>query len=490
MYKCKNCGTEFDTKFCPNCGTPAPSDVCPECGTALSPNAKFCPNCGRALGENSGEKAKANEQTTKVIYITEKREKGSSSALVKFCSLLPYAITPMFAVFSALMFLLLLGSVSSVFGLGTGSVYSYVSSSGELSGMFGDGSGSKTVINTCITLVVFATLGGVLAIFAALFRFCVPLRVKEIANTRVYIHLERCIFVIYLIDFVLACILCGVVNDPLTSPGAAPICIMVFTLLFGLCYVGIVIMQMKMMKFFPTAAAELEKREQARRALLTPPVEPEHLEKPSKPKYSGECSDELKRKITIHVRSRRMFSVYSVLSIMLIILLYVMIGSFIGGAGSYIPFLVYGGLMLICGLLCYKYYVRKEKPLDWQKKSVWNYAIMYCIVSASTVALILIWTVVLGGVFSNILNTISIMVSIAIYAIVFYSIAVAYQMKGKKLSLEVFGLKHPKLLPGVKEQNEAYRAQKKAYVAARKENKKAWHKYRIDCAYYEEGIKR
>ena len=53
MYKCKNCGTEFDSKFCPNCGTAVDIKICPNCGTEF--DSKFCPNCGASATPNATE---------------------------------------------------------------------------------------------------------------------------------------------------------------------------------------------------------------------------------------------------------------------------------------------------------------------------------------------------------------------------------------------------------------------------------------------------
>lgn len=46
MYKCKNCGAEVDGAFCPACGTKRDDDVCPVCGTPRENMAGFCSKCG------------------------------------------------------------------------------------------------------------------------------------------------------------------------------------------------------------------------------------------------------------------------------------------------------------------------------------------------------------------------------------------------------------------------------------------------------------
>ncbi|MDE6104402.1 MAG: zinc ribbon domain-containing protein [Clostridia bacterium] len=50
MYKCKNCGTEFESKFCPNCGSIRQEEThCPNCGSSLKEKTKFCPDCGHII---------------------------------------------------------------------------------------------------------------------------------------------------------------------------------------------------------------------------------------------------------------------------------------------------------------------------------------------------------------------------------------------------------------------------------------------------------
>lgn len=503
MYKCQNCGTEFDTKFCPNCGTPAPADVCPYCGALLSPNAKFCPDCGKALGGSGGAKSPspANSAGGSYKYVTAVR---TSSPLVKFCSFLPYAATAMFIVFSAILFLIFLGPVSTTLGMGTGSVYNYVAPHDELSDFsnsFVEAAGGDTVTNICVALVVFAAIGGAWAVLTALFRFCIPLRVKKMGKRRAYVHLQRCIFVIYSADFVLACILCSVVGSPLSSPGAAPVCVLVFSLFFALCHAAVAVMQFKLKKFFPAAAAELEKREKERRAYLTKPVEPQrlYLPAPVAPKYEGECPEKLKKKILAHVKWRRVFSVFSALmmlcfSICLFALLYVGVRN--SDAIDFLfLFAVSFIIALIIALLICNRYVQKEKPnFDWRKRGVWSNAAMYCTISVSSFIIILSSSLFVAALatgdeaieFSYFIPFFIAAGFIAVY----YSVAATLQKRGEKFSLEVFGVKQPELLPRMKEARKAYSAQRMEYFAAQKENRRAWRNYRMDCAYYEEGIKR
>ncbi len=86
MNKCKNCGTEFDSKFCPNCGLPAKS-VCKKCGAEF--DGKFCPNCGASVNADAETaaavaSATAVKEPAKEEYVESElekqiREKGISS---------------------------------------------------------------------------------------------------------------------------------------------------------------------------------------------------------------------------------------------------------------------------------------------------------------------------------------------------------------------------------------------------------------------------
>lgn len=52
MYKCANCGSEFDGKFCPECGTRRVEDLyCPDCGAKVAAGARFCAECGYSFAQ-------------------------------------------------------------------------------------------------------------------------------------------------------------------------------------------------------------------------------------------------------------------------------------------------------------------------------------------------------------------------------------------------------------------------------------------------------
>lgn len=52
MYKCTNCGSEFDGKFCPECGTKRVDElICPDCGAKATAGARFCAECGHSFAQ-------------------------------------------------------------------------------------------------------------------------------------------------------------------------------------------------------------------------------------------------------------------------------------------------------------------------------------------------------------------------------------------------------------------------------------------------------
>lgn len=513
MHKCETCGTEFESKFCPNCGAPAPLEVCPECGAALSPHNKFCPECGRRVDGAQRPQAPSGTDERNVL----KRAQSAPPLLVKLCSLLPYLTATLFALFSVLLFLMFLGSASTLGGFGTGSVYQTMA--------FGD-----TTANLCIACVVSAVLGAVLAGCALVFRFYVPLRVKKIGRVRAVTCLEGGIFAFYFIDFLLGCILCGTVNNGLTAPGAGAVCVLVFALLFGLCSLGGLLVKKFLPKLLPAAAAELEKKAIERRAPLTPPAKPERKapekpEPPEKPQYRGaECSADLKAKIVKHVKAKKLLMVFS--GIVFVLLEIVCIFSWSGcqygdDAFVHVPeemeadWLLYtitvggfGGafLTIVLGGIFGAMYRKKRVPdFAWQSKRAWSDKAMLWTVSGFCIALFvtctilsLLWPPIYedhSDNFAKIMIVICTFPFAVSYGIVVYSVAGGLVRSGKKLSLSVYGVKHPWLnreyladTDAYSVQNKVYRTQKNGYRAARREHQRIWREYRKRLAYFEEGI--
>ncbi len=514
MHNCQNCGKAFEGNFCPECGTPVPPEVCPGCGAALSPENKFCPECGRKSDAPQQPRIHSGSEITEKPK-KEKNAQGASPALVKACSLLPYAAATFFALFSFMMYLMCWGQVSTVMGMGTGSIYDYLSMGGSEQGELIQAIIGRTA-DVCTALVVFTVLGAVLAVCALAFRLYTPLRVKKLGRMRICTWLEGVILAFYFTDFLLGCILCGSVSDEITSPGAGTVCILVFALFFGLCSAGAVILQKFLPKFSPAVSAELQRKKAERRAAMEPPVKPEkqELRKPQKPQYRGaECSDELKEKIVKHVKAKNLLMVFSGIVFVLCVSIYLDVwcvfnqdeSIFVKNTGIFMEIFIRIAppLMIILGGIFGALYRKKRVPgFAWQNTRAWSNKAMLWTVSGFCIALFLCGAIIIGDLITNDPNHFShsfrvilfvYFIPIAlIYCITVFSVAGAIVRSGKKLSLAVYGAKYPWLNRELQEQyladSEAYLLQEKEYLAKRQEQQAAWHEYRKRLAYYEEGI--
>ncbi|MDE7162639.1 MAG: leucine-rich repeat protein, partial [Clostridia bacterium] len=106
MYKCKNCGQEFEGKFCPNCGAGVSEHkTCPSCGAILASNAKFCNQCGFSFNSNApantgvGTAAavkKPNILTNALAWIKAHLKIVVPSAVVLFVAIIMLSLIPTF----------------------------------------------------------------------------------------------------------------------------------------------------------------------------------------------------------------------------------------------------------------------------------------------------------------------------------------------------------------------------------------------------------
>ncbi len=550
MHKCRNCGTEFDSKFCPECGTPAPPDFCPNCGTSLLRGHKFCPNCGTSVGAFPPKPAREPDPIEQKPAPAPKKPRSTVSPVaMKVCTLLPYAPSLLFALFSVLLFLMLLGSAATTFGIGLESIYGFAS----LAGMASDGNaalaaegetgfeGMALAVGLCIGLIVCAVLGIILAAAAVAFRCYVPLRVKKIRKVRICTLFEAGICIFYFIDFLLSCILCGAVSDPVTSPGSGTVCVLVFSLLFGLCTAAAIILQKFLVRIFPIEMAEIERVKAEYRAETEPPVPPE--KELVKPQYNfKECPAELQMKIEKNARARNLIIIFSVIIFMLLrCLRYCLFPSFetlfrlpesVGemlGMGYFTPTQIlpsswlmwpatlFGGpenfeyltyylwglwgiyvlLTIILGSIFGKKYYRKPHSpnFNWRSKKAWSRKW-----SLWTVAFVFVfiyhfffcYETIFYGAFAHYGSEPDFGDINAIYAYIYTALCFAYMIafmvlarkntrKRKNLSLAICGANFPWKIPALKEQ---YFADEQRYIAERR----VWKAYCRALAYYEEGI--
>ncbi len=301
--KCSKCGHEFEGKFCPNCGEPVG-------GAPKSSNPSSAP-----------------ESRAKVPPI-----------IGKLYAFMPKIFSIIFAVFAVLMLVCFAGPVTKSelaeeFGGASDSVYSYVSGGEEESADsweeefalsadddfdFGE-EGGASMQGICAALVAFGALAVVVAAIGLAFALYVPLTAKKIKVGDRAFKLKS-IFdiasvVLLFVIFVLGCILCANAGDEfgLSEPGAAPICIIFFSLLFGLL-MGVSFFGRKLISLIWTnAPVEYEAARAAERASLVEQLEPLMVEKPQKPQKSKaptykdiavEESEEEKKKIVKHIKRR------------------------------------------------------------------------------------------------------------------------------------------------------------------------------------------
>lgn len=519
MYKCENCGTEFESKFCPNCGAPAPRGVCPDCGATLSPTDNFCPECGKPLSVRPSRPADVPVNVS-----------GESPILQKLYSLLPFAVPALFALFSVLLFAMFSGPIAASMGEGLGNLYkslpSHAAAEDDLfGGSMTEMAFGSTAVNCCVALIVFAALGLAFAVGAIVFRYCLPLRMKYFGVMRICSYFDGGILAFYFTDFLLGCILCGAVKDEITAPGAGPVCVLVFALLFFLFTLGIFLAEKLLPKFFPGIVVKKDLSQAGDPPI--PPVPPERkkLVKPNplSDKYPpAECSEELRMKIQKHMKSKKLFTVFTAIlsSFVFIVFLWdfmLLFGdSFMSGMSGdsdiivvliFIPFLigVYGLLIIILGGIRGSSYAKKNIPdFDWRERRTWDNTRMFRMAAWCSVALFLVDLVYLliaectvDWLPDEILLCWSacILLPLLLYAGILFIAAAALRRKGKKLSKAVYGVGHPNDIPAVREELQVYREQLNTYrcekaqaARARREYRRQLNEYRRDLAYYNEGL--
>lgn len=268
---------------------------------------------------------------------------------LKLYAFMPKLLPILFAVFAVLMMICYAGAIESSelleeLGGTSDSVYSVLSTKLEQnldddteSGwedlaedeFFGEAEemtdGASTTKNIAAALVAFGALSLAVAALGLAFSLYVPLRSKAIKigdrKLKVTRILDIAELTLLFAIFLLGCILCGNAGDELglSKPGAAPICIIFFSLFFGSLMVATLFGRKIISFIWGGAKQEFELNEQAVRASLTAPTAPEAVAKPQKPEKPGkprkpsikECkelaavdTEEDKVKIVKHIKRR------------------------------------------------------------------------------------------------------------------------------------------------------------------------------------------
>ena len=183
MYKCANCGSEFDGKFCPECGTKRVEDLyCPDCGAKVAAGARFCAECGYSFAQpvkpapanaepvvKSEPAPAADDRSERPAQ--KKRSGNPIAAIAKVYKALRFTPLIMAGLFAVSLFLFYLAPIAEVPELamlgedsGLGSVYSVIE---ELKGI-------------SIALIIFAAIAVIFVLVAVKFTFGASKRDMEV----------------------------------------------------------------------------------------------------------------------------------------------------------------------------------------------------------------------------------------------------------------------------------------------------------------------
>ena len=257
MHKCWKCDTEYEGNFCPECGAKWEEEKkCPNCGKTLAGGVKFCSDCGYSFVSAPPASPKSVPTASPVTEGTKK--------LYAFVSIFPAAL---FALLSVVLMLLFLAPVAVMPGgelLGQtipsesyGNVY-------EISNF--DGS---SLTGSLTTLIIFAACALFLTAVIILTALFIKARYKRVTIFGKRIFLRNVFagigYALFFLLFLIACILLGQISNEdggfgIFTAGAAPILILVFTLIGCLVALGCVIAGALLRKAYPALVAETENR--------------------------------------------------------------------------------------------------------------------------------------------------------------------------------------------------------------------------------------
>ena len=245
MYKCANCGTEFESKFCPECGTPAPKNgkhKCANCGTEFE--SKFCPECGTPAGQSKAPAPRVEQATpappsppaapTANVWNMPSRAGETAYGILTH---VPAVLLMLFGILMPLLFIAPV--VKSLFLIGNNSLYgaAYLGTLPTMSG-----------VRISMLTVGFLTLA--VGIATAVLKFATPLKNKYIIlGDKPYFWHELTAYSslpLYFVMFILACVTMSKISSAdkalggfgLIKAGAEPVTVLVFSLLWLLFAAG------------------------------------------------------------------------------------------------------------------------------------------------------------------------------------------------------------------------------------------------------------
>lgn len=307
MYKCTNCGNEFDGKFCPECGTKRVEQlICPDCGAKATAGVRFCAECGYSFAQpvkpapaNAKPSAVKNAQPAQRVQSVQpatygdetvvksepapaadersdrpeqkKRSGNPLAAIAKVYKVLRFTPLVMAGLFAVSLFLFYLAPIAEVPELamlgedgGLGSVYSVIEELKVIS----------------IALIIFAAIAVIFVLVAAKFTFGASKRDMEVNMFgRFYLTLGEVVSSLSVLLYLAAVILAGVamgqvsaLNDDefggmgmfssVVESGAALKLVMAFAIIFTVFAAAAVVARVFIGKKFP----ELWQKESSVRA--------------------------------------------------------------------------------------------------------------------------------------------------------------------------------------------------------------------------------
>ena len=375
MYKCTECGNEFEGKFCPYCGTKKVEEkLCPVCGAKAVENARFCNECGNPLFTPppvKADKAETEEKpqevrTPKPQKIKEPKERVqifTEKRITKIFEYLRYAPFALFALFSVLLFAFFAAPVAVMPGgeiMGEkipaesyGNVYTLYNG---LLDDFGSVSGAMSALIICAVFsVLFACVMAVITFVPSVKGRKVALFGKSILLGNLLVYAS---FAFYLLFLVIGSVVAGKINSfdggmGVISVGACSTLIIVFSILFAIFAAGSLVARYFLNRFFPyvsesekLAADATEKARAERIAVIPAPVAPvvvsvlQSPSRPEKPQYMKTANGILSRKRTL---------IMLMISLILVSIM-VILGSRVIGFGYYMG-IIYSAFIIIIPLL-------------------------------------------------------------------------------------------------------------------------------------------
>ncbi len=220
---CKKCGREFEGTFCPNCGerVGAEQNVCPVCGTPHAAGDAFCPKCGYSFRAGGAEKAVPAQPAVR-SEVKAYRAMGLASGW-------------MFVLYAVLMLIFMATPVAAA-TIGKGSSFGNVYAlGGVVTGLRG----------ACIAAIIFAVLAVLVAAVVALYQLTASGK-SGFSPLYMPLALSACVF--YIIQFIIACAMLGIVGGVdggvgLIKAGAYPVLALIFSILWLIVGVALLVLR-------------------------------------------------------------------------------------------------------------------------------------------------------------------------------------------------------------------------------------------------------